>query len=166
MKKIMALMLVLAALFTVTACGSERAEIPDVDREISEAADSLEKIISDAATMEETTEPEETDEAEEPDEPEKPEKPEKPESGLRPEFKEAMDSYEAFYDEYCDFMEKYKEDSDNLTLIAKYGKMLVRLEEVNEKFEAWDEDELNSEELKYYLDVNNRVLKKLADLAD
>ena len=51
--------------------------------------------------------------------------------GMRPEFKEAMDSYEAFYDEYCDFIKKYND---------------------------------NPSELKYYLDVNNRVMQNLVDV--
>ena len=33
-------------------------------------------------------------------------------SGIRPEFKEAMDSYEEFFDEYIDFMDTYSK-SDN-----------------------------------------------------
>ena len=84
---------------------------------------------------------------------------------IRPEFKEAMDSYEAFYTEYCEFMKKYSENPTDLTLLAKYADMLVKAEEMNEAFEEWDEDDLNSEELKYYLDVNNRVMKMLVDVA-
>lgn len=34
--------------------------------------------------------------------------------GLRPEFKEAMDAYEDFYGEYCDFMVKYKENPSDI----------------------------------------------------
>ena len=82
---------------------------------------------------------------------------------IRSEFKEAMDSYEAFYTEYCEFMKEYSENPTDLTLLAKYSDMLVKAEEMNEAFEEWDEDELNSEELKYYLDVNNRVMKMLVD---
>lgn len=85
--------------------------------------------------------------------------------GIRPEFKEAMDSYEAFYTEYCDFMKEYSENPTDLTLLAKYADMLVKAEEMNEAFEAWDEDELSTEELKYYLDVNNRVMQMLVDVA-
>ncbi len=81
--------------------------------------------------------------------------------GIRPEFKEAMDSYEAFYTEYCEFMKEY---SENPTDFAKYADMLVKAEEMNEAFEAWDEDELTNEELKYYLDVNDRVMKMLVDI--
>lgn len=32
--------------------------------------------------------------------------------------------------------------------------------------EAWNEDDLSNEEMKYYLDVNNRVMKMLVDVAD
>lgn len=85
--------------------------------------------------------------------------------GMRPEFKEAMDSYEAFYDEYCDFMKKYSENSSDLTLILEYGEMLTRSAEMSEKFEKWNEDDLNDAELKYYLEVSNRVAQKLVDVA-
>lgn len=84
-------------------------------------------------------------------------------AGIRPEFKEAMDSYEAFYDEYCDFMKKYNANPSDRTLLDGYMDMLDRSVEMTEKFEAWDEGEMNDEELKYYLDVNNRVSKKMID---
>ena len=84
--------------------------------------------------------------------------------GIRPEFKEAMDSYEAFYTEYCEFMKEYSENPTDLTLLTKYSDMLIKVEEMNKAFEEWDEDELNNEELKYYLDVNNRVTQMLIDV--
>ena len=34
-----------------------------------------------------------------------------------------------------------------------------------EKFEAWEDNKMNDAELKYYLDVNNRVAKKLLDVS-
>lgn len=89
---------------------------------------------------------------------------EKASTGIRPEFKEAMDSYEAFYDEYCAFMEEYKEDSLNLSLLAKYADMIAKAAKMEEKFKAWDNGTLSNEELKYYLDVMNRIQKRLIDL--
>ena len=77
-----------------------------------------------------------------------------------------MDSYEAFYTEYCEFMKEYSENPTDLKLLAQYANMLVKAEEMNEAFEAWDEDDLNSEELQYYLDVNHRVMKILVEIAD
>lgn len=85
--------------------------------------------------------------------------------GMRPEFKEAMDSYEAFYDEYCDIMKKYTENPSDMELLTSYTDMLTKATEMTEKFEAWESDEMNDTELKYYLDVNNRVTKKLLDVS-
>lgn len=85
--------------------------------------------------------------------------------GMRPEFKEAMDSYEAFYDEYCALMKQYSANSTDLTLLGKYADMLTRLSEMDEKFEAWEDGDLNDAELKYYLEVNSRITAKLLDAA-
>ncbi len=85
--------------------------------------------------------------------------------GIRPEFQEAMDTYEAFYDEYCSFMKQYKENPSDLQLLAEYSDILSRAADMNAAFEAWEENELNNEELKYYLEVNNRVMQKLVDVA-
>ena len=84
--------------------------------------------------------------------------------GIRPEFKEAMDTYEAFYDEYCELMKKYKENPTDLTILTKYLEMMSKIEEVDKAFEAWDSSDMSSEELKYYLDVSARIQKKLIDL--
>ncbi len=85
--------------------------------------------------------------------------------GMRVEFKSAMDDYEAFYDEYCEFMNKYKANPTDLTLLGEYSDMLQRLEDMDEAFDEWENDDLNTAELKYYLEVNSRVLQKLADAA-
>ena len=84
--------------------------------------------------------------------------------GIRPEFKEAMDAYEAYYDEYCDFMVSYQKNPTDLKLVAQYGQLLTRMAEVNEAFEKWDESEMNNDELKYYLEVNSRVTQKLLEV--
>lgn len=86
--------------------------------------------------------------------------------GIRPEFKDAMDSYEAFYDEYCDILKKYTENPSDMKLLADYTDMLAKAAEMAEKFDAWENDDLNSTELKYYLDVNNRVTQKLLDVVE
>lgn len=85
-------------------------------------------------------------------------------TGIRPEFKEAMDAYEAFYDEYCTFMEDYKKNPTDLSLLGKYAGMLAKVEEMDRKFNAWDESEMSNEELKYYLDVTTRIQKQMIDL--
>lgn len=84
--------------------------------------------------------------------------------GMRPEFKEAMDSYEAFYNEYCDLLKNYAENPSDIELLAAYTNMLKKSVEMSEKFEAWENSDLNTAELKYYLDVNNRITKKFLEL--
>lgn len=86
--------------------------------------------------------------------------------GMRPEFKEAMDSYEAFYVEYCDFMEQYKENPTDMELLTGYTDMMAKAAEMSEKFDAWEESEMNDAELNYYLDVNNRITKKLLEVSE
>lgn len=83
-------------------------------------------------------------------------------NGMRKDFKEAMDSYEAFYDSYVEFMNSY--DSADLVMLAKYGELLVQMEEMNKKFEQWENEDLNDAELAYYIDVQARVSKKLLDI--
>lgn len=82
--------------------------------------------------------------------------------GMRPEFKEAMDSYEAFYDEYCEFMQQYAENASDVSLLAKYTEFLTKAGEMEEKFEAWEGD-MNDAELKHYTEVQLRISQKLLE---
>ncbi len=82
---------------------------------------------------------------------------------MRPEFKEAMDSYESFYNEYCDFLKKYAENPSDLTLLAEYADMMSEAAEMDKKFGEWEDGDLNEAELSYCLEVEARIAKKLAD---
>ena len=135
MKKTIALILAIVLCLSLCACGGSN-DTPETKND--------EKISTPAESQLPTTNGTET---------------------MRPEFKEAMDAYEAFYDEYCEFMEEYKKNPSDMTLLPKYTEMLEKVAEMNEAFEAWDEDELSDAELKYYLDVTNRVMEKMADIA-
>lgn len=84
--------------------------------------------------------------------------------GLRPEFKQAMDSYESFYNEYVDLLNQYKANPTDFSILTKYMSMLSKLEEIDTAFKAWDSSNMTSEELKYYLEVSTRIQKKLVDL--
>ena len=82
-------------------------------------------------------------------------------NGMRPEFKEAMDAYEAFFDEYIEFMTKYEESDNALTMLVEYGDFMLKYADYMEKFEAWDDGTLNDTEMNYYLQVQMRVNQKL-----
>lgn len=82
---------------------------------------------------------------------------------IRPEFQEAMDAYEAFYDEYCAFMVSFNENPTDTDLLAQYSDLMASAVEMDEAFAEWGSEDLNSEEMKYYLGVNNRVMQKMVD---
>ena len=75
-----------------------------------------------------------------------------------------MDDYEAFYDDYCEFLVKYKENPTDPKLLIESIEMLEKVDEMDKSFEEWGDKDLNDAELKYYLDVTNRILKKMVDV--
>ena len=86
---------------------------------------------------------------------------------MRPEFIQAMDSYESFMNEYCDFMNKYAEsDGTDLSLLAEYANYMSKYADVVKDFEAWDSGEMNTAEAAYYLEVQTRISKKLMEVAE
>lgn len=85
-------------------------------------------------------------------------------SGISSDFKKAMDSYEAFIDEYVSFMKKYKANPTDTALLSKYSSMMSKLTEQEAAFEKWDSDSLTAEEAAYYVQVQTRVSKKLLDV--
>lgn len=87
-------------------------------------------------------------------------------TGLSKEFKEAMDSYEAFIDEYVAFMKKYSDSNGtDMSLISDYTKYMTKLDDANKKFEKWNNSNMNAEESAYYIQVQTRVNKKLLEAA-
>ena len=85
--------------------------------------------------------------------------------GMRKDFKDAMDSYEAFMDEYVAFMKKYSDNPSDVGLLADYTKYMSKYADMVEKFDKWENEDLNDAELAYYIDVQARVSKKLLDVA-
>ena len=85
---------------------------------------------------------------------------------IRPEFKEAMDSYEAFFDEYIDFMNRYKENPTNAELLMQYADMLNRESTMLKEFDDWEKQgDMTTAESAYYLEVHARIYQKLATVA-
>ena len=86
--------------------------------------------------------------------------------GIRPEFQQAMDNYEAFFDEYCDFMRRYSEsDGTDLAMLADYAKIMEQYAQVTSDFNNWNSDELTTAELSLYLEVKTRVNQNLRALS-
>ena len=85
---------------------------------------------------------------------------------IRKEFKEAMDSYESYMNEYVEFMKKYYANPSDTSLLRDYTKMLEKYNKLTKDFENWKDNNLNTAEASYYLDVQTRVTKKLLEITN
>lgn len=86
-------------------------------------------------------------------------------NGMRKSFVEAMDSYEAFFDEYVEFMQKYMNNPTDLSLLLDYYDFIEKCAEYEDKLDSWEDKEMNDTERSYYLKVQARVSKKMATVA-
>ena len=84
-------------------------------------------------------------------------------TGIRPEFQQVMDSYEAFFDEYIDFMTTYQNTEDPTSMMADYLDYMTQYAETMEQMEALDSKELSVEEAAYYAEVSARITQKLLE---
>ena len=85
--------------------------------------------------------------------------------GIRKEFKDAMDSYEKFMDEYVAFVKKYNANPTDINLLTDYANYMGKYAEFVKDFEKWESEEMNMAETAYYIDVQARVTKKLLEVA-
>lgn len=84
---------------------------------------------------------------------------------VTPEFKETMDSYEAFCDDYVKFMQDYSSGEMNvMDMLDDYTKMLSDMVEWTTKIEEMDTENLSPADSAYYTLVTLRVSKKLLDV--
>ena len=81
-----------------------------------------------------------------------------------PEFKKTMDSYEAFFDEYAEFMRTYDESDDPASLMTQYTDILTRYAEVTDGLYSIDESSLSAADAAYYAEVTARIYQKLAEV--
>ena len=88
-----------------------------------------------------------------------------PATGIRPEFQEAMDSYEAFFDEYFAFMKSYQESANPASLMTDYLEYIAQYTETMEKLSQLGEEDLSEEEALYYAEVSLRINQKLLEVA-
>ena len=80
--------------------------------------------------------------------------------GIRPEFKEAMDAYVKFFDDYCDFCVKFSQSKDDPSMMIDYLTWMTDYSETMEKIDEIDEESLTPAEDAYYLEATLRIEKK------
>ncbi len=81
------------------------------------------------------------------------------------DFKASMDSYEQFFDQYVEFMQKYKDSGDSVSMLADYAKMMEQYSDTMNKLNAVDQNSLSAADEAYYIEVMGRITQKLASVA-
>jgi hypothetical protein len=78
-----------------------------------------------------------------------------------------VDEYEAFFDSYVEFMEKYKESGgSDASMLLDYARFMQDYADTMDAMEKLEEDEdMSSEELVYYTEAMGRINVKLAKVA-
>ena len=67
--------------------------------------------------------------------------------------------------EYCDFMKKYNDNPSDTSLLTDYTSYMSKYADFADKFDKWESEDLNDAEMAYYIEVQTRVNKKLAEVA-
>lgn len=80
------------------------------------------------------------------------------------DFKAVMDAHEKFFDEYVEFVKKYKESGYSSSMMGDYQKLLLQYAEEIDKIDDIKNDELSADDLAYYNKVYTRIMKKLASV--
>ena len=154
MKKLLALVLSLALVFALAACGSSGKEDAKTSNDFNNKAEEVvetDDVVSDTEIASEQEPAEDKDDS--------------VVGGIDSEFKASMDSYEKFMNEYVDFMKKYQANPTDMSLLTDYAKYMSDYAEFVEDFGNWENQDLNTQELAYYIEVQSRVNKKLLDVA-
>lgn len=86
-------------------------------------------------------------------------------SQVSADFKASMDSYEQFFDQYVEFMKKYKDSGNSISMLADYTKMMQQYTDTMDKLNAIDQNSLSAADEAYYLEVMGRITQKLASVA-
>ena len=145
MKKILAVIVAMLLMLTMAACGSSE---PAASEDESGTVDTYEQDVE---------EPEASDSGEEAAD---------ADSGLlSPEFKKTMDDYEAWFDHYCEVMKKYEENPSDLELLSEMSELLAEESTMLDQMENMDQNDMNTAELAYYLEVTARIEKKLLEVS-
>ena len=85
-------------------------------------------------------------------------------SNVSTDFKATMDSYEAFFDKYVEFMKAYTADPTSTDLMSQYADMLAQYTDTMNNLGSIDTSSLSASDYAYYVEVSARITEKLATI--
>ena len=169
MKKVLCSILAILILATTgvvfTGCGSDNSKDSSSSKVETKAETTTEEVTE--PTTEEVTEEETTTEATKPKATKKTtSQKSNSTSGVNANFKATMDSYEEFFNDYVDFMKKYKNSTDITSMASDYADYMTKYSNMMQKLNDIKSEDLSTADLAYYNEVNARITKKLAEVAN
>lgn len=138
--KTISILMILSLLLSMTACGGGQKAETETEPESTAPA----TTVSEEESTAETTASDETE--------------------VSADFKATMDSYEEFFDEYVEFMQRYKENPTDTELLMEMSDMMTKEADMLRKLEAMDQSTMTTAEAAYYLEVTARINQKLASV--
>ena len=75
-----------------------------------------------------------------------------------------MNKYEAFFDDYVEFMKKYNETDDVASMISDYNKWMSKYSDMYAKLMDIDTLSLSAVDYAYYFEVWDRIEKKISEI--
>lgn len=84
--------------------------------------------------------------------------------GVTPSVRAALDEYETFMNQYCDFMEKYIGSGYSTSMLMDYSKFMSQYNKMTSKFRAIDTTSFTAADSAYYAEVVARTTERLAEI--
>ncbi|MCI8330486.1 MAG: hypothetical protein HFE04_00120 [Bacilli bacterium] len=87
--------------------------------------------------------------------------------GVNPEVKKFFDDYEAFMNEYIDFVASYKEQNSPVSMLTRYMEFMKSAAEYASKSDEYmnNSDDFTAADTAYMIEMNARIQKRLLELA-
>lgn len=76
-----------------------------------------------------------------------------------------MDSYEAFFNDYVEFMKKYSSSSNPLDMLNDYNDYLSKYADMMSKLNSIDQTTLSTADALYYAEVTARISQNLLSVS-
>ncbi len=167
-KGIFAILVVGLMIMFTSGCGGKTSVPSELDSSVVTSETETSKN-DESSKIEQSSKKEESSKAQESSKkeevPKQEDESQKTDNNVSTNFKETMDSYEAFIDEYVEFMNKYQESDDTAAMLADYSEFVSKYKDYATKIGEINEDELSAADLAYYIEVTGRVNSKLASIS-
>lgn len=87
---------------------------------------------------------------------------------IRPEFKEMLDNYEVFVNDYCDFLERFEDtdDTGKLEMMNEYSEITTKYYDTAASMQEISQEDLTADEMSYYAEVMGRCSARMIQVSE